>query len=690
LSRGLRGSRAAALLWSRRQAIFAVAVLTALVVWVFWHHLFDHWTFPWDFLGTYTTTPAFVAATFGSGHPLAWSPFVASGFPVDVNPQAGLYFPGWWALGAIGVPATLRVLTAVQIAHVLFGSVGVYALARARRVGPTWALVAGVAYLFFGGFYGQAEHADIVRGFAYLPWLLWALTPPVGEGRWTRLAALPPLAWLIASGAYPGEVVSFGLMGLVYVAVALRGEGAEAWRQHRLPLVLAVAACAAVCAVVLLPYLRAEQAGELHRTIEPTALLRAGWAFSPLDALGLYLNNFAWTADGTVTAWAIGVPILIGLACTRIDGLRRHAPLAACGTAALLLAMTPKIGPIGRAMVAVRPLFPSRFPASDYKAVVAVALIVLSADAWSRLPARGGTRPWTAAVIACLVVAGALAAPSTHGSPTRALWVVLVVIVASTVLVFLRPRAGVLASVLVLLVCIDGAREINDYRSLGVVSPWQAETTAFYIARDGHVRKLPKQVASTPKSRPARVPAASTAEPNASGWVADAYHMTDYDPTVERALWQAESSPDWLALMLEPWHGFTFPCAAVGCAGAVHLPPATTWRPAAGVQTLNYGPTSIVYSVKISHPVLMVENELAISGWHANTASVRVVNAGIPLRAWRLPAGNYRFVASFQEPGRPLQYLALAAAILAWLASLFTLRRRRENPRGSPRVSESG
>src|ERR1700733_2555673 len=117
----------------------AIGCLVALTVLVFWQQLFDHWTFPWDFLGTYTTTPAFVGASIENGHLSAWSPFVASGFPVDVNPQAGIYFPGWWLLGGLRIPLTLRVLTAVQVAHVLFGSIGVLMLARVRKIGWPWA-----------------------------------------------------------------------------------------------------------------------------------------------------------------------------------------------------------------------------------------------------------------------------------------------------------------------------------------------------------------------------------------------------------------------------------------------------------------------------------------------------------------------------------------------------------------------
>jgi hypothetical protein len=659
--------------------IVAVVLLAGLTAWVFGRQLFDHWSFPWDFLGTYTTTPAFVAATIGRGHLQSWSPFVASGFPVDVDAQSGMYFPGWWLLGALHVPLTLRVLTAVQVVHVLFGAVGVLLLGRARRLSWNWATVAAVAFLFFGGFYGQAEHADVFRGFAYLPWLLWALTPPDSSGRWVRLAIVPPLAWLIASGAYPGEIVSFAIAGLVYVIVALRVSGPGAWRRHRTALALVVVASGAVCIAVLLPYLRAEHAGELYRTAEPTAAIRSTYAISPLDLFGLYLNNFAWTYEGTITAWVIGIPILIGLACARRETLSRQAPLVACGAVALVLGMAPKIGFIGQAMTSIRPLFPSRFPASDYKAVVAIALIVISVDAWSHISARG-RRHWVAVPIAsCVLILGALLVPRTHAQPTRELWLVVLVIAISAALALVRVPARVLACVLIALVVIDGAREIKDYLLAGVKSPWQVPPSAlaFYRHRDGYVRELPKLLAQSPASRPARTPAASTAEPNASGWVADAYHEADYDPTFERVLWLAEKNPAWLSLLLAPWHAYTFPCGMVGCrSGAVRLSVPATWRPSADVHTLSYGNEDIVYSVNLSTPTLMVENELAIRGWHANSDRIRVVDAGIPLRAWRLPAGHYTFIASFQEPDRSAQELAVVAALLAWLASAVLLWRK--------------
>ena len=321
----------------------------------------------------------------------------------------------------------------------------------------------------------------------------------------------------------------------------------------------------------------------------------------------------------------LGCPFSLELHVQEGRTLRRQAPLIACGAVALVLAMTPKIGFIGRAMVSVRFLFPSRFPASDYKVVVAVALIIISADAWSRVATRSHGRPWIRVVLSgCVLIAGALLVPRTHAQPTRELWLLVVVVLASGALALTRPPVRVLH------VCSSFWWWSMVYeRSTIIVSE------GLYLPGTSHRQHWPSTKSATctfarfpggwkaVKSRPARVPAAATAEPNASGWVADAYHEADYDPTVERSLWEAENNPAWSTLLLEPWHGYSFSCANVGCVnGAVRLPPPRTWQPSSEVQTLSYGDQRITYTVNTSKPVLMVENELSVRGWRANTSKI--------------------------------------------------------------------
>ncbi|MGH9268099.1 MAG: hypothetical protein ACRD0D_07970, partial [Acidimicrobiales bacterium] len=220
----------------------ALVFLSALAAGVFRHHLFAGYTFPWDFASGFGRVPVFVTSTFGSGRFTEWNPFGAGGMPIAWNLQAGLYFPLWWLMGLLHVPATVWVVTFVQVLHVVFGAFGVYLLARARGIAWPWPLVAAVPYLFFGGYYGSAEHADIFRGIAYAPWILWALTLPRDGRPWRRPLALPLLTWILATGAYPGQLVAFGLVAPVYAAM-------ELWmgrRNHRITRTLGLVASVAV------------------------------------------------------------------------------------------------------------------------------------------------------------------------------------------------------------------------------------------------------------------------------------------------------------------------------------------------------------------------------------------------------------------------------------------------------------
>jgi hypothetical protein len=663
--------------------LLCVSLLAIVTLAVFARHLFGHWIFPWDFVGAYSATPPFVAATVGGGHFVTWSPFVASGFPVAVNLQAEMYFPVWWLFGVLGVPLNLTALTAIQVAHVLGGALGVLALARVRGLEWRWALIAGLAYLFFGGFYGEAEHSDILRGFAYLPWLLWALTPPPAGQRWSRLIALPLIAWLIVGGAYPGQVVSFSLIALVYLGVALRG---GLWREHRLALAGAVAASGAIVLAVMLPYLLA-QGHQLIRIGPPTAAVRAERSFGPLDLFGLYLNNWAWTHDGSVNTWGIGVPVIVGALLARRPAFRRQLPLVAAGLFAFLLASTPKIGPIGKAMVALGPLFPSRFPAADYKAAVIIALVIVAVEGWRSLSLRPpATRRWIAIVTAAVLVLGALLMPSDDGSVTRWWWLLGITIAGTSALVLLRPKLQVLTLCLLALVALDGVRQIRDY-GIRRISSWQAppSAAAFYRARDPYISRLPQLLSATPTTRPERIapflPYAKHqggSDPDAFGWVAAGYHLIDYGGTVERPLWQALHDPAFYKLMLAPWQAFVWPCPQSGCtSGAIRLPPAAGWRPSPAVTTTAYGLGGVTYRVSVRQPSLMVENELPIKGWRSDSSRATLVDAGVPLRAWRLAPGSYTFTATFHQPGARIQDAAAVFAAIAWIGVIVVLRRRR-------------
>jgi hypothetical protein len=338
-------------------------------------------------------------------------------------------------------------------------------------------------------------------------------------------------------------------------------------------------------------------------------------------------------------------------------------------------------------MVALGPLFPSRFPAADYKSAVIIALVVLSAEGWSELAHRSPHRIKVAGALGAALVLGAILAPTPHAPATRTLWLLIAVTLLTVAVASVRPGDRVLVLLLIGLISVDGIREARSYLSLGRVSSWEAPPSSVtaYRARDAYISKLSTLLTQPPAERPARIPP-STPDPNPTGddadspgWIAQGYHLTDYFSTIERVRWEATHSPIWSRLLLEPWHAYVFPCPASRCAlRPPRLPPASDWRPSASVQTLSYGAGTIVYDVHLRRPAIMTENELAIDGWHANTTRAQVIDGGIPLRTWRLAQGNYTFTARYQEPGRPLQETAAGLALISWLVVLgLTWRHRR-------------
>jgi hypothetical protein len=131
-------------------------------------------TFPFDFGGTYYALPAYWIASISHGEWPGWVPYLGMGYPFAAQPQSGFFYPVFWLFAALRLPYTLQLASAVQALHVAAGALGMYLLAGRVYVSRPVALVAGSAWMLFGGFYSNAQHPDIVRAFSLLPWLVWA------------------------------------------------------------------------------------------------------------------------------------------------------------------------------------------------------------------------------------------------------------------------------------------------------------------------------------------------------------------------------------------------------------------------------------------------------------------------------------------------------------------------------------
>lgn len=121
-----------------------------------------------------------------------WNDSLFMGAPLLANSQVGFFYPlnwpVWWLL------QTPYAVTASILIHLLIAGTGAYLLAK-RALAVAWqsALLTAVFFALGGYFTAQVEHINQIQGLAWLPWLLWAVTPSHRD--WTNLHR-----WLLTRG----------------------------------------------------------------------------------------------------------------------------------------------------------------------------------------------------------------------------------------------------------------------------------------------------------------------------------------------------------------------------------------------------------------------------------------------------------------------------------------------------------
>lgn len=181
---------------------------------VFSTHYFADTGFPWDFSFTYFAVPYYWITCVQHGVFPQWIAQEAMGYPLFMNLQSGLFYPPFWLLVLIGKSYTLHTAVVVQCLHVLLGALGMWYFVWIRRLPWIYCLIAGLAYQFFGGFYSNAEHADIIRGYALLPWFLSGLTIiKPHENSFRPLLLIPLSLFCLLTGSYPGIAIAALWMG---------------------------------------------------------------------------------------------------------------------------------------------------------------------------------------------------------------------------------------------------------------------------------------------------------------------------------------------------------------------------------------------------------------------------------------------------------------------------------------------
>ncbi|PVU82107.1 hypothetical protein DDP54_02760 [Cellulomonas sp. WB94] len=462
----------------------------------------------WDFLSHYNTE-AFAwwrDGTFFS--PPQWMPYMWGGYPATLDLQnSSWYLP----VGLMSAVTTfdLHASAILSALHVGFGSVGMYVLGRRWRLPHVAALLGLVIWFFASGFYAHASHLDIMRGYAWIPWVLLCVSPQWAWKRWWG----PPLAglviWQAILAMYPGALVASVYAFLVWVLLV------QLTLRPRIRDYIAPIAAATTLAILM----------TLLRFL-PFALVRGLGTPSAGDT-----SIFSWRLIGTLL-YAYGDPRLPNditmrsfflpvVALVLVGFVAWRHPLAriAAGTTAASIALGFPGSPWSPLVESLPGLHLSRFKMDDFKLMLLASICILAMLGAARcakgVPAGeahtrsilGHIGPWRAAYIAIVVIAAAAVGAS--GPFGRYAWLgqwALVVCAATiTWATAARSRTSATRAVtgLILVAACSGLLAV-----MTTTIPWHVDRVsterAFGSPVDTLVAQRPEQPLHTTQ-RPARV-----------------------------------------------------------------------------------------------------------------------------------------------------------------------------------------
>ncbi len=709
-------ARRSAFLQSYRGLLAAILFLLVLNLGVFWFHWTGTVSFTYDFpLSYYASTAYWIASVEMQEWP-HWIPYQSMGYPFAMNVQTGMYYPPLWLFVLLRQQYTLHAANIVQALHVLLGAVGFFLLTRTLFKRISLAVLGGAAYQLYGGFFTNAEHVDIIRAFAILPWVLWALwlDDPSARDRGLiesrlrgRNLALPLILYCYITGAYMGNVISgFAVFGIFIAVQTVRkgGRWVIRFRDAIIQYVL-VGISVAMSAVFLLPVFALRS--ELTRWTDYAG--QGQWFLQPKDFWNiLFPATLFTTTDVSMLGMQFSLVIVAFIFCVRRRDLARLLPFLVVAIFSVLMSVDtfrPFSALLGRIFT---PFALSRFPSGDYRtfAIIAGALLCISGASSffedpeprrrSTLIARYTFAATLMALAAWWCVSRVAPAETAATLLNVAILQISTVLAAIAAILFLRSQGLLIAVLLALTVAsmLPGLYKTKAYWFDPSVTRTFYENFGVPLKVNGNLRVY-RIFRFEQKERPPR----KEASPHNFAWegyIDGRFMMGDAGRVTSRARATVETNEDVKKFMLEGTNPVAFDCAVVSCdAPAVEHLDLRGSTPPAGFSVIptDYDRNDVEYKVSATRPILLVENETYAAGWTGladGKVRLRPVRVNGALRGWVVPAGTHHLVLSYHTPLLAAGAATSGAALMAYIALLaFISRTRKRNPHDPGEIAHS-
>lgn len=698
-------------------AAVGLFVLALQNILIFWPHYVGSASFLNDFTRIIYPMSAFWITLVQHGVFPEWTSFQTMGMPFVLTMQSGVFYPPLWLFAIFKIPYTLHMAAIVQVLHVLWGAIGCWLYLRLLGRSMGAALFAAIAFQFFGGFYSNSEHSDIIRAFSFIPWLFWGVQLMPDQNKLLgRNWFTPLIVMLFVTGAYQGNLVAHMFVLGMFWAMSWAHLHGQKKKPGRLVATLHIQIVAllllglALSAVYLLPTLALKS--WLARDSVWTGQT-ANWPLSYWNTLIMPSNADGLFILPSMLSAFVTVPVFCLLFLISRDFCKQNwlwicitvfAFAMASGTHLFVYPWLVKFFPL---------LGASRFPSSDYRGLMCFGLILLASGLLDdyvkgKIPAKLSGRAALclglllffgltnflvhilssqAAVdlvnflksgnLLAMTMLSVLALTTANIISAELLEWPVVIILSSLVFLTLHRFRQQPVKIWLLLIILQMASGLYFVNRLALY--WRSEiaSDAFYQEVD---RESPKSVMAVINHPPATRPACHDMNLFNGSWrgyvLGDYMCQTQDSKTRPREVVKANAAID--SYMRQTWQSRLIEAEQLTECNAEVMVKANS---AAQIHSLSYGLQQVDYQVNASADFCFVENELLFPGWTGRIVdSQQLITPQAycaALRSWCLPKGEYQFSAQYRAPWlREGAIISLLVLVFYIGLCVYCLRRR--------------
>jgi hypothetical protein len=663
--------------------LFVISILSLVNASFFWLHYSGYAIFPWDFYGGYHATAYSWLQDGSLISPPLWSPYGNYGFPTHLAMQnSSFYFP-LVVLDWLGISYTLTIAAIVQCLHILAGSIGFYFFLRLNKISILPALTGGILFHLSIGFFSNAQHIDIIRGYAITPWLLVSFSPYFLTN-YKKAVSSAWITFLFLTASYPGIIITVVYSMLIYIVWGIiQQEDTKRKKQYICYVVVSGTIALMLACIKYLPL--ALQLDELATAPVPRnsgmILLNYLTAFFRFDL------DFI-RGDLTMRSYYLPSVTFILLFFTRRLTQLWMVSFFILITALLLVTD----GPVRQWAMILPGISISRFPISDYRGLIHIALISMACVSLNELSKytfplkKVALRGGATLIFFMLLSIAAFSNGYQLDSAATEIYVMLttLVIFVATVpyLASANKKKLLPAFAAIWVITLVGAHIYVDRTS----KTWLYINYKTYFERRIYGQDLDDLFTGVGRqmvwpSRPDRFFVKGTVAGNI-GYYKQTFSQTGYDNGLRlkrtTSLKRELGSTQGINLK-------NFLDQESQCILTEHLPDTakdifTDEKSCAhnqsGHQILmqEFGISHSLFNVDLDKDTWLLENELYFPGWKSEICKKDGCNEGPEatvavdfLRSWRLPKGQYTIRTYYQPP------LWRESQIIFWLAIILSL-----------------